>query len=267
MFSSRRGKQRFSNLARRRRKIFGIKLVAIGLGFLVVIGGISWLSHLDSVTIKQVSVLGTRTVPDSVVHDLVYSELEGTYPLLFSRSNIFIYPKNDITASVQEAFPNIGSIEFIFESLESISVSVRERSEDALWCNNKEECYFVDEDGLIFGKSPLFSDTVFIKFYTEVPQENPIGEYIFSSSEFKNISFFLDAVEKLGVVIVKFGVVDSTDFELTFNNGARVVFSRDGDLSQILANLEAVLNSETLENEKIDYIDLRFGNKVFYKFK
>ena len=61
------------------------------------------------------------------------------------------------------------------------------------------------------------------------------------------------------------------DMELVLEGGSRILFSRSEDLRKALENLQALLSENVLGVPKeqlslsLDYIDLRFGNKIFYK--
>ena len=55
--------------------------------------------------------------------------------------------------------------------------------------------------------------------------------------------------------------------------GPEIIFKKDSDVQKIAENLKAALDTEPLlskfknEYSSLEYIDLRFGNKVYYKFK
>jgi len=58
--------------------------------------------------------------------------------------------------------------------------------------------------------------------------------------------------------------------ELYIDDGSKILFARKQRSSEVLDNLKVVLKSETFKNEdagNIEYIDLRFGNKVYFKLK
>ena len=54
--------------------------------------------------------------------------------------------------------------------------------------------------------------------------------------------------------------------------GGKIIFNNNDNLGEIFDNLMTILNERTLvkelnDNVQLDYIDLRFGKKVFYKLK
>ncbi len=56
-------------------------------------------------------------------------------------------------------------------------------------------------------------------------------------------------------------------------NGPEIIFKIDSDLKIVAENLQVALNTEPLQSNfknkysSLLYIDLRFGNKVYYKFR
>ncbi|MEK7176606.1 MAG: hypothetical protein AAB704_02205, partial [Patescibacteria group bacterium] len=66
--------------------------------------------------------------------------------------------------------------------------------------------------------------------------------------------------------------VNAAQAQIYLKNGGRLIISIADDLSKVLENLETILRSDNLKKALarggvIDYIDLRYGNKIFYKFK
>ena len=59
----------------------------------------------------------------------------------------------------------------------------------------------------------------------------------------------------------------------TSTTGPEIIFKTDADFQKIAENLEAALTTEPLLSKfknnysSLLYIDLRFGNKVYYKFQ
>jgi len=59
----------------------------------------------------------------------------------------------------------------------------------------------------------------------------------------------------------------------TSKMGPEIIFKADSNFEKIIENLQSVLSTEPLQSDfknkysSLLYIDLRFGNKVYYKFK
>lgn len=138
---------------------------------------------------------------------------------------------------------------------------------------SKNNCYFLDKTGFIFDKAPSFTDKVYFKYYTIKPTESersPKGEKVLSDKNFIRVESFLNLLKKLDFKPVKIVHKQHNDYEIYLSSGGGIRFSLDQDLEEVAEALQVSLNSEVFEEKSLDqlqYLDLRFNNKVFYKFK
>jgi hypothetical protein len=160
---------------------------------------------------------------------------------------------------------------------------------------SEDTCYFVDENGYIFDQAPYFSGGVYFKFYgipdvavpdVGIPQGgsltpgaeiDPSGSY-FSEQYFKQLISFRDILVEFGLKPASLYVTSDQDVEVFLTNQApstnqpEIIFKLNGNYDNIAENLEAALTTEPLQTQfknqytTLQYIDLRFGNKVYYKF-
>ena len=74
----------------------------------------------------------------------------------------------------------------------------------------------------------------------------------------------------IGAPVVGFELFSAIPHEIraVSNEGVMLIFKRDDDFGNVLRVLKKVWEHEIgTTHKKIDYIDLRFGNKVFYKMR
>lgn len=96
-----------------------------------------------------------------------------------------------------------------------------------------------------------------------------LGSEYMEVEEFNGFQLFNKSLNNIGLKPVLLLKVDSRDYNMWLESGTKIQFSKEQSLTTLLDNLESILNSESLTNESIkniEYIDLRFGNKVYYKF-
>ena len=146
----------------------------------------------------------------------------------------------------------------------------------------------MDEDGYIFDEAPYFSGEVYFKFYglTDVgrpdsgrptSEDFPLGSY-FLKQNFKQLISFKDILIGIGLKPVALYATNDGDIQIFLSGGTlpttgpQIIFRADADFQNVAENLEAALTTEPLQSEfknkysSLQYIDLRFGNKVYYKF-
>ena len=96
-------------------------------------------------------------------------------------------------------------------------------------------------------------------------KEIKISESVVTS---KMVDFILKLNEKIKPIGLEAGYYESkavTEVSLVTKAGWRAHFDVNNDLDTSIANLKLILNDKIKDQSKLEYIDLRFGNKVFYK--
>lgn len=268
--------KRPNSLAARRFRAQVIIGVLVLIIFAIGIFCLSWFLSRSFIVINNVSVSGNSMVASDDILATAKNVLDGSYFGLFAKSNIFLYPEKDIQKTLAAAFPAIKNIHGNLENWQTLNLSVEERVPFALWCQltAPDNCFYLDKDGLIFSAAAIFSDNVFLKFTGGqiAASSSPIvGKNFLPANEFRHITFFLDFLAPLGLTPTIFEA-SIDEYQIFLKSGGRLIISSSDDLSVILKNLETIFRSDNLKKTLarggiIDYIDLRYGNKVFYKFK
>ena len=145
-----------------------------------------------------------------------------------------------------------------------------------------EECYFMDEEGFIYAQAMNFTDNVYFKYEQELSKINDLGILSPSGSkmlgktylegarenQFEKVNLFIRFLKDINVDVYRLLVKENGDYELSFDNESLLIFDEKQDFDMLLENLQAVLiDLGDLEEREFEYIDLRFDNKVLYKFK
>lgn len=274
-----------SKLRRRRRKIFAVKAVLV---FLLLIGFVfllSWLSKISSLQIENIEVSGNATVSKDEIIGLIKSETTAKYFLLFSKNSIFLYPKKSIAAKLMDNFKKIEKAEIKSKGWNTLVVTVVERKPNSIWCFSKPEnggaqknensskCYFLDGEGVIFSEAPDFSGNSFLRYYGLLDDiEQPIGKIYLPNGKFKEASRFVSSLKTLGITVAGVRAESESDYEMYLKNGIKIIFDDKQPFDKTLENIQSILNEVDLKRDyslsnppKINYVDLRFGNKVYLK--
>lgn len=252
---------------RRRRRLLVYSFLAI-FALFGVAAGASALTYHPRLTVDSLEITGLTEVPQRLVR--AYAEValrSGAHPFI-SNENIFLYPKAAIAESLTENIPRIKSASVARSSLlaQAVRITVEERQEKALWCN-AATCAFMDESGFIFAPAPL--DLPLVRFFGGLERpEQPIGQ-TFLKNDIGRAFELLSRLEAAGYRGESFRMADASDFEIRLKDSFVVKGVLSADPSLIVKNLELVLSSSALRGRqhKLDYIDLRFGNRIYYKFQ
>jgi len=98
---------------------------------------------------------------------------------------------------------------------------------------------------------------------------NPIG-HMFAPAHFPGILAFMDQLGHIGLGPIG-AVVDNADgdFIISLREGFAIKASFGQDTDSLVRNLQLILSSDALQGKQsdLDYIDLRFGDRTYYKLK
>lgn len=253
-----------------RRKRFFLKILFLFVLFLAVCAGLVWALYIPYLRIQKISVEGAEILSVEKIISNVSDSIKGKYFFVIPQNNILIASKKDIIDNLLSSFPRIKEISLDKNFLNILSVKIREWKQEALFCRGetKEECFYVGEDGYIFEKAPYFSGDIYLKIFDERGGDLEIGRNIISADQFKGLIGFRNFLSRENIKIISILLKKEGVYELKTEEEWIILLNERNDSRLAFENLRTALDSSIKENRKnLDYIDLRFGNKVFYKFK
>ncbi len=259
------------------RKKYIKKTVFVLVLFFFVIGILAWQSGNEKVVIADIGILGNEVVNKSDILEIMQVEMSGKYGWLFHRDSIFIYPKKSIEKKLFALNKRIQEVNVHRDSLTAITVEISERKPEYVWClitegsptsgSNQKKCFFMDELGYIFAEAPQFSGPVFFEFYGNRDfVDNPLGNYFLNEKKFLKFVTFKNDVNKLGFKLIALVEQEEMDYDLLLDDGAKIMFNEKQDFAEVLENLSSSIETIQASKKSLEYIDLRFGSKVFYRF-
>lgn len=247
-----------------------------------------YFSSNTRVTINKIIVTGTRIINSSDVEDIINENISGKYLKLFTKRNIFIYPKKYIYNNLIKNFTRIDKLSIYRDNLNTLHVDISERSGTALYCGASvpevdldvgENCYFINDDGYIFDKAPYFSGNIYFKYYAPVVEKTDImGQQILPKETFHSYVRFIEGITRFKLkpnylVIEKDGTSTLYLDHDPLATSPKIIFNNDFHLEKILDNLSLSMSKDSFASEiyskytSLLYIDMRFKNKVLYKFQ
>ncbi len=257
--------------------------------FISIIGGISFFSGDKHIVIDKIVITGTHIIDESDIESQIFDDISGKYLHLFSRANSFMYPHDKIYNKLILNFPRIETLSVYRDNLKTLHIKITERTSSSLYCGfsiplNEEDvgenCYFINNDGFIFDEAPYFSGNVYFKYYMalENGEINPLGKQMINIDNFHKLSRFIDKITSFGFKPIYIEVGNDGINSLYLNHGInntipKIIFNNDNDLDIILDNLSLSMKKKEFAEEinskynTLLYIDLRFKNKVLYKFQ
>lgn len=265
---------RSSRRLRRRQTFFRMaRTVGYITAALVLMGGVLLLPFFR---VREISFFGLQHLSREQLGAQVNQALSGKRWLFIPNRNIFILSTTAITDQLYEAFPRISAVTVKKIFPHKITLSITERPKDTIWCAGGQReilppaCFFIDERGTLFQEAPFLRGNMLSRFFDErASTEVSVGMSVLTMEE-KNM---LDGVRQelsdvLGVEIAYITIKDGPVFSLLTNEGWSALINTRIDIQESVENLRLAF-ARTLRDKRdaLDYIDLRFGDKLYYKYK
>ncbi len=280
---------RLKELKRKQQVILRNKILISLFSVLILLIGLSYLSKWQKLNIENVEIIGNKVVDTELIDQVAREDISGRYLWLFPKTNFLLYPKNKIKDDLAKKFTRLKDISLKINNTNTLEISVSERTAAYTWCGDRpadntgpefiykeDKCYFTDNTGYIFDTAPYFSGEVYLRFFGKITdsKNSPLGVY-FLKGNFERLVSFIENLTKIGLKPA-YLLITEDHVELYLSSGKnspKIILKLDSDLNKITENLQTALETEPLKSDfkkkfnSLLYIDLRFGNKVYYKFK
>ncbi len=153
----------------------------------------------------------------------------------------------------------------------TLIVSVEERSSWGIFCSANSECAYIDAKGFAYESAPLFSGMLVTKIMSDASSSLIIPSQAVEQATMQKITEIGDHLKDItGSANVSYELTHDLPREIhaVTPEGYKIYFDRDSDLLNAFRVVKTLLAGELKDKyARLDYIDVRFGNKVFYKLK
>ncbi len=269
------------------------KVLVTAFILLIFLGWLTLMLTLPYFKINNITITGTKISKPQEVSDYVrYGDYfkDG----LISKKNYFLFPDKTVAQKIQN--------KFLYESVEikkifpnTINVVVSEKPASIIY-DNSGVVYLLDKDGKIIKKTELSYNAINTVTVAPSPTNTPaislnpaaLVAYQQTQAEYGNFPVITDHkpisatgdnilsaklidaaqvwqkyLKEQGIGEVKFFSTDETDFNLkiTLNKPWYILINTQSDINAQMRNLKMILSN----NAPTNYIDLRFGDRVYWK--
>ncbi len=249
-----------------RRYIFvGISLLLLALIF-------SYVLYRPGVRINEIALSGHLLVSPKEAQEKTLAYLSGSYMYLAPKNSILLYPKKDLEAYLKKTFPRIETVSVKRSGLQALAIDITERGFVALWCGDEpkseEACFFMDSNAIIFAEAPRFSGDAYTVYYGPLHTDQPIGSQFMTPALFTSVQKVVSGIKSLSLFPRAVVMKGEEQYKVFLHGGAYIFVHTTDDPAVVEKNLGLLVKNFSAQDiERLEYIDLRFGNKLFYKFK
>lgn len=273
----------FKQKQKKRKKTWFI--TAGGLAALALLSLVFfYAANLGYWRIKFIGFSGLVAMDENKLREAVWRELGGKHFGLIPKDFYFLVDKNKLGADLQEKFFQLAEAKIFKKFPETVFVEVQERQLFGILCPKEENlfattstliysdrgCVFIDKKGVAYETAPRSSGYLIPKIEMDKNQFQPgaqlLDEKLVQKLERASEAFHLS----VGSLLTGFQLFSKIprEFRATAPEGFQVFLNTDDDFQKVFGIFKTVLDEEIKEKRPfLEYADLRFGNKVFYKFK
>lgn len=258
-------------LKRRKQKNKKIKVYAILFLVVLLLCGLVYVSRLPKFQITETQISGLKFLETHDIQKHVDEQLSAYVLWFIPRSNIFLFSKKELNDDLYEN-PAISSVKISKNFFNTLEIEIEEHKKQSLYCINdlNEECYYINQEGMVYGQVDEYvtpeQEIIFYVPYKKIELKDTLIE----TDLYKTVFNFIKSADQLQIKIGKVYLQEDGIIELKTRNGITLKTSIFDNFEKDFLNLTALFEKEILDQnsfENVEYIDLRFGNKVFYKNK
>jgi cell division septal protein FtsQ len=239
--------------------------------------------QIRTMNIQEPDVLRVQEIQQSTQQ---YFAANGKF-LLIPRTNIIFFDSEKLNLHLRQSLPSIEEAKVKIATDRNLEINVIERKPEFLWCitnplSDIESCYFIDTTGFVFRLAPNFSDGVYLKIFDERDTVNfdPLRTYPVDRQTLEYFKSIRTALADRDIEVVRFTVISEQRVSISLDrisgtripSSSRIIITPGLSADNIAAQLRLVQNLPKFQQklrsqpQGLEYIDLRFANKIFYKF-
>lgn len=272
---------------RDRHKRQGAIFMGVGL-IVIIVGTFLLLLNLSFLRVNDIRIIGQTSADLETIKEFVDSRLAGRYLWLVPKNSVFFVSKGILIRDVSLQFPGLAKVTITWPDLNTLAVLIVDRESKVLWCvdgGKNKNCYYLSPEGLAYQEAPSFSDALFIELHSKQPLKK-LGDKVIDQKTLLRTTAFLNFMKssmslwpKANLSLSFAEVYAQNDFIAFLSDQtnplwqAQVLFNIDRGANNLITDFHSVLKNEKFQsdwkdsNGQLNYLDLRFPGKVFYRFR
>ncbi|MEK7636032.1 MAG: hypothetical protein AAB405_02995 [Patescibacteria group bacterium] len=254
---------------KRKKLIFKIKIyssfillsfIIIGIAYVIIYSPLFRIKNINKGVLK-----GDIQDYDKIISDLeLFFVTRSKITSILGTDNILIWEnKTDDFLKHQSIINNLTIKKDYLNR--TININIDSRQKFGVFCSSIE-CWWFDKEGIILKKAPKIEGEIIYKINDLSEKKLEIGEIVLTKKLFDNAIKIFKASAEVGLNIKTLNIDNFTLQEAYIESASipRIYFSL-----RFAPNFNTTIfqNLKEIGLQKIEYIDLRVENRVYYKLK
>ena len=249
-------------------------LLVLLLVILVFSSVVYFLFFTDQFLVKNINIAGASETTTQEINSYLEQVFNSKKFLILKQNKTLNFPIFEAQKELLFEIPKIKKVSIETRMPNSLVISVQERKQEGIWCaygnvDSLPKCYFYDVEGVIYEPAPNSIRGSLIKIIRDGRvQQAQMGVAVIDAELSQYLSNLSEALEFAYEYPSYLFIKTEDEIHVGFSGGWEAQFSRSQDLIESIENLLLVLEEEIgNRTNELEYVDLRLGNKVFYKYK
>lgn len=216
-----------------------------------------WFVYGSLWKINKIEIVNAKHTDIEAVKTDIYNISQQKKLLIIPNNHILFLSKKSIKKYILETYPSVEFVDINKTKDKDIVISIKDRMAMGVWCD--EMCYFFDNEGTLFKKSFDYTGAVFTKW--SMSSSTPLRFY--------DKALCVDAC--IDKTFVNF-LTQNKVMKVVIEGGDMKMFTEYGYYIKALNNASTTMRNISLfkseykgEGGELEYVDVRFGDKIFYK--
>ncbi len=255
------------------------------LGFFVIFvgGGLGYLGMSGAFAVTSVEVSGTNLISSQEVQALANQQIDQRRFFVLPQRVIYFFSKNQLANALKKQYA-LDELVIDKDYPHTISIEITERQPAFIWITGQDK-YYADEDAinllLIANEGVSYktgTSTELIRpnaaileyplVYDELQEPAAaIGSPVLTDTIMKPLGEIIKSLtDRTNVIIARYVVNRSTrEITAVTQAGWQIRFSADKPVADQINLVEVALRDTIKDTKNLQYIDVRFGDKIFYR--
>lgn len=267
-----------------KKSVFKSKFFWLAVFILIILGTLFYLAvFYEKFQIKEIKISGNEKINPEEIRKIAEEQIVKKI-LFFSSKSIFLMKSDELAKTLLDVFPGIAEVKTKRNLPDALTINIKEREAVGVWAENvlvndsgaqSQKYFLIDKEGIILEEVAEPGDFLVIK--SQDPKGPVLGKEIIAK---KYIEMILDIEKQLKEktnITAKDFIIASDKITATVFEGWQIYFDSNGSASspqdnnipEQISNLTLTLQ-EKIPLEKrseLEYIDLRFGNRVYFRYR
>lgn len=260
------------------RVLFSILLLAIIIASVAIA-----ILRSDTYQFKNVRVFGPITFSSDDVVQFTHEYWGGHYFKSIPKTSTIFFSKEKFQKQLLERFPVIDIAYISLPEPDVLEIHIQENAPKIVWCFQDQTCGFVNDQGVLYASAPHFSDGVYPIFQSQSTDSfiDEIGKEVIHPDLMNRFINLFTRLQSDEMTLSKTLFYENGDiafsidtlFGLYTNNNAKLLGTVAQNDDMFIRDMFTGLSNDAFKKQFInnpkdlEYIDMRFKGKIFYKFK